>query len=1193
MPFNSALQPSQYTALRGSGSAPRHAADQLLCVGSNTVVLSARVNQAAFTASFAQITYDGASGSYTDVQPGMTVLISRTNDQRAAFFVGRVRLAPSSTVLYVNETSATISDDDYIWVLRDFRLFYELGRESGGVYYKDYDLTFTALRPIIYGLQAAYAGIVSGSPAGYTVSFAAQALAATAGATISSYAWTIPSGGTVTAGATNTANVTVRFDAAAAEYWVRLVVTDSGGRTQTRWIPVWAIPADLSTTVARGFGGASLDNTLDGGWTATVEAFEGVEALLDNTLVCVVDVEYYNGAAQSINSAVKFVGRFRSEAIEAQPDGTYSTLRRTRYEVEGPAAQMARLTTPLITMRDDASPNAWDEIDDLTIWRALTYLLEHSTFHQLYSLSFDSTANTYRAYQLNAPQGNLLDSANDLLKSINALLEFAPTGEARAVRDLRYVGSAARDAAVVVADFTSEDWIGFTLNRKHIETVGLVEASGGTYAPSGGILPQMVTPLLSVAPGVAQGNAEGVTQLTRQILTGDVDSITAQDELNERAGNHYAKENSSDELDVEHRGAYNFLIASVGQWYTFTIAADDSTGGRAYTTADRWLCTSVTINHDNESGRKDVRATYARETSGADAGATGQTVQVPAPTEITINLPSIPPFDAYFNFPALPSIYLPANPTIGQVPPALGVNPTPVIQVPSNGNSVMYWSALRVWVSTTFLTLAIPKDVTPPDLLGTVRDAILVGKSAYVLSSDGFSSQVYYKADVFANPVEWESGAAIDGVYTQIEAGDGAGEVYIKGQVSSGEAEEGDWDITLDFTQSSYGFTVGTHPQIAGATNAGRWVAGQGWQLRASNYYAFLFVTSPAFDATDLYRLQTEIYYNNSDAITLGGPNLSDAKIQVTRSNSSTDLSGAYAPTPLDTGTGLQAVGQLGVTNATDVVDFSIAVRQYPGSVQNGWAPTYITGIRILGNGPVPVFVTDAYGTRYSDDYGQTFAALVSAGTAPAGEGGLGTQKLGDAVLVGSDGQVQIATTDGGAYSAYGSAMPTDAQPAAIVQPRYQFSSTTVGNINTGTPQYLVGSNVLSSGGASLWRVTASGATFTDITPIVSSDEGLVIAPKSLAMPWWSGSRIAAILDFGGSPRLVVSTNAGTAWTDRGILDDDARMVTYRKGDKTMQQLFFANGGPAYSPNHGQSIIVKPYPGDSATEPVIGIAVYG
>jgi len=1137
MPFLSALSSGNYDSLRGTSVIPpTYASAQYLCLGANATAMAARVNQASFALSFVSITFDTVTtGAYTDVLEGMTVLISHTNDKRAAYFVGRVRAGTTSTILKVNETSAVISDNDYVFVLNDHRMYHKLGRESGGVYYKDYALTFSALKPIIYGLQSAYAGIVSGSPAGYTVAFSASATAATYGATITGYAWTIPSGGTVTAGSISTASVTVRFDASASEYWVKLVVTDSGGRTQTRHIPVFAVPADLSTTVALGFKGANITCDIDNGWSATVEAFDDVDSVLDNTLAVIFNVEYYNGTATNLNGNVEFVGRLRKETNRSETDDTYGLISSSSFELESVASQLARISAPYITTQDSASAAAWDQITHLTVWRAITYMLEHSTFHELHSLSFGDLTETYRAYQLEVDQGNQFDSVKSLAQAINAVIEFTPAGEARINRDARYLATASRNALTTVATFTTNDATAWTIERDHVETVGLVEASGGTYAVSSmGIQGAAVTLLLSIAPGTAQGNADGTTTLTRQILGADFAKIPAQTELNTRTGNHYAKENDEVTLAVDMLDGYHFLIPSVSQWYKWEIAASENTRGIAYTTSVRWLLKSIDVTHDNETGTKAVNAVFTIETEGTP----GQTQNYPPTGNTPSPLPDIPSIPAYPEFPPLPPIYLPGTPTPDTIPP-YSTTPTPV---PIDGNAVVYWSTAHIWFVRNFLGANTPFDITPETVLGTIRDFALVGRGGYLLSSDGTDSTVYYNTDVFNVASTWTDSGMISGEYVSVRPTSTTGALYILANGTSSVT------TTYDFAISDYGFTVSAY--------SATYTAGVGWETGAGAGGQVVYI-SKTISSTVVTSATLEWVFN------VGAPN-PNGFIKYGAVNDTFVGSSPHTITQTDTTT-----------------TFDLAIGNGGGSSPTGT----LTGFSFTSP------ASSAVDTRYSSDFGATFGSPVSVGTA-IGNVGIDTERIGVPVLAGYDGQVRIATSAGGAYSDYGSATPTGTQPFALAIPRYQFGSTTTGNVSTTTPQYLLGSNTLGSSNKALLKVTSSGTTFTDITPSSGGDYGLSISPRSLAIPWRSGSRIAAVLRFGSLPRLVTSTNAGTSWSDRGVLDVNANMCTFRKGDVAMQQIYLTNGGPAYSPNYGASIVTKSYPADTS-EPLIGIAVYG
>ncbi|PJF39129.1 MAG: hypothetical protein CUN54_09400, partial [Phototrophicales bacterium] len=132
MTFPIALTSQQLNILRGVGSPdPSYAAAQFVSIGSNTVVFKAQVNQASFAKSYAQVAYDTVTvGSFSDVEPGMTVFISSVDDIQQAKFALRVRKAATATTLFINETSVGIADDDFIFVVRDFRVWEKLARES-------------------------------------------------------------------------------------------------------------------------------------------------------------------------------------------------------------------------------------------------------------------------------------------------------------------------------------------------------------------------------------------------------------------------------------------------------------------------------------------------------------------------------------------------------------------------------------------------------------------------------------------------------------------------------------------------------------------------------------------------------------------------------------------------------------------------------------------------------------------------------------------------------------------------------------------------------------------------------------------------------------------------------------------------------------------------------------------------------
>lgn len=1107
----------------------RYYATQYVSLSSNVTVFAAQVNQGAFTASFAELTYANvATGAYTDIAVGMTVLISRTNSKRAAFHVGRIRKTPTSDTLYIDETSAPIQNEDYIFVINDFRIGHKLARDVDGVQYKDYDLTFAQPSPVLHGLQSAYAGFASGSPEGFTVAFSASAYAVADGATINagSWSWTLPSGTTVTAGSTSSASVTVRFDPAADEYWVKVTVADSGGRTATRWIAVWSHNDTYPPAV--GFNGATI--TLDGdvGYTASISGFNGIDNVLDNTLIVIWNREWYDDTEQSIGSTVRFVGRLLRERTGGGGDPTHSTLPKpTEFECEGIGAQLAHVTAPLLALRNNTNPTVWDEIDKLTIWRAAVHVLQaHSNVLELHDLTFDSTADTFVADLLGTQGGNLLAVANDLGESINAKVEFAPSGEIRLVRDARYLDEDERNALTTVCDLTARDGKLVDIEREHIDRFGRCEAVGGFYLSGS----DYVVPLLSVAPGVAQGRGGDNAPLTRQILQSDVSQFTAQGELNARSGNHFELSNTREKITVDMPASHHFLVPSLQQWYTWTLTTTLNNRGISYDTNTRWLLRTISVTHDNIAGTATVQATYTIETEGDD----GQTLEYPTPNSLPISEPFLPVLPTYPSFPEDPGTLYPPD----YLPPGIDDGGAALL----DGNTVVVWdvTANEVQITTEVKRTNNPtwRSVKPGFGSGeTVRQVVPDRDgAAYCLSRTDSQSRVWYTENITALSVVWSAGEWVDGQYDKIAATDTPGEVYIYDRGTSSGGGGGAWEedrdlkpsVPADITVVTGIHTVGVG--VNGGTFEILWAfAGDGDPDEFVFTLAGIGSGNPTVTIwTILDTVETQIF-------------------QAVRGN------------------GTHTVP---ITGTIDGIRLR-SVRQFnhelPFVSLNGSDNDPFSG----GSGEALVC--------YSSNNGEDFSSPISVGSSPAGFGGFDTIRIGSASVAGRAGQAEISTSAGGGYSNYGEALDGVADPDLIVIPRFQFNSTEIDNTETGTPHVLIGSALLDASDDALWRLV--DGTLTDITPNNGGNEGLVVSANCITMPWFDGGKIAGVFDFSGTLRLYTSASAGDAWSDRSGMNDGADYVRMRRGDEAAVELYIANGSLlSYSPDFGSSLVGKTVP---------------
>ncbi len=1117
MPFPSAaLSAANLVKLRGDATTnPGWYGAQYCSLCPNTTILSGQVNGTPSGASYAQFNYDNSSGSSASCRQDMTILLSHTNDRRAAYVALRDWAIPTATIVYTNETSAPITDNDFFWIIDDYRLWDKLPREVSGVQYKDYSVSFRQLLPVIRGLQSAYAGWCNASNVLRLTLDASTTYAATSGATISTYSWEVPAGTTYISGSSSTSAITIDIPHSAGD-WIHLTVTDSGSRVSIRHIFVH--PASATYPPATGFTGAQIDGDWDSGWNASIEGFTGVSDVLDHTFCVLWTQEWHNDTEGAIVSTVDFVGRFRQESIETRADETYSAVQSVRYQIEGPSAQLARIEAPRLALTLAASPDAWDEIANLTIWRAIVHTLEHSTFLNLHDLAFHAVDNTFLYPALGVQGGDLFRCVNDLAESINAYLEFAPQGEARVMRSAWHLASVDRNSLVTYANWTTQDALDFALNTDPVITVGKVPASGGYYDSTAGI----ETPLLALAPGVAQDIGTEEPQLTRQILAATSSQSTAQSELNTRAGHELEFRRGANTLTVPHPDGYHLLVPSRACWYTWTIAATDNARGIAYTTATRWLIQRVSMAHNNDNGTRDVSVTYVEETSGA----AGQTIQYPSTTEIIPAVPEIPPFDAYLAFPELPQLWYDDSPAVTDIAPSLDSG-----QIPKDGSAVIAVGGTQAVLTKEFLKSASPpfRDVTPDS--GAIAAAPWSQTFDFTIDDQGFTAR---DGNASYSSNRWNSvGIGGDNFVCAITKA-----------------------ITVQTTITSIR-VIGNASHVANGGFRGPWDGTTGYNDGPTG--------SGALDFTDNRTLTnpTAIGYNIDISATPGASTyITQLIITGTGVNPfTTPTISAINHVCFDPLTGPVQVGAylLCDNGSSSFVYHTDDVFANPPTwnASSLYTGLYKTLRTTKTAGTVLIYAPAVGGNavvRVSTDYGQTFGAAVTVGTSPGSSGGFDVQGMGGTVSLAAitGGQVKKATTFGGAYANEGAAL---ADIAYVIIPWYQWSSDATANTGS-TPDYLIGLSA-QSGGGSLFRDT--GGVRTDITPVVGGVDALFTSANFATM--WKSQRIAVVGNISGTPHVFVSVNAGGSWADRGAVAGCTFILIRRRSSSAGQIFFNASSG--------------------------------
>jgi hypothetical protein len=637
MPFPSPLSAGQLIQVRQN----RQYFSQFLLLCPNDVVWQTQPAAAVNGSTpYLEFDWDGTDqGDRADVKQGMTVLISTTTDYKAtAIFRGRVRKVPDATTFYINENSTNLADTYYVTVLDDYDIHERLERRTvAGVEYKDGDLTFEQLPPTFSDLQSVYVDYSGDDPV--TLSFAPTVTANASGASISTYLWDVADG-SITVGTVNDKDITVEFLGAATNKhrWVSLTATDDNGTASYFVFEVYTINIHASDpgVVALQTEALNITATIEEGFNATVRGWDGISTVLDRTRVTVLSIDHYNTTTTPITQNIAFVGRLRTEGNQTQGDPRHAVLQNTTFNIEGFGTQLGRLVAPGLNLIDTTTPNEWGEVKDLTIHRAILYLLAwHSTFLNVSCIIFDADSEDYQWGEYTVYENSILEWVNSVADDYNAYLTFAASGESTVQRHASIAGTGGLDT---ILTFQTGDMYDFALNLDYVETHAQAIAGAATYTTT----TSTATAYRGRAPSQAYSPGWETGELDQQIMKADLTDSEARTETGSRVAAYLAYLNPKARLQVTLRGGFYWLVPSVYQLYAFTITATDNTRGRAYTSSDKWLCVDINYTFNNETGVYELTGTFEIVTAGGNAG-----ILVTQIVDVNdLDIPDLPPIGA-------------------------------------------------------------------------------------------------------------------------------------------------------------------------------------------------------------------------------------------------------------------------------------------------------------------------------------------------------------------------------------------------------------------------------------------------------------------------------------------------------------------------------------------------------------------
>jgi len=271
---------------------------------------------------------------------------------------------------YATNEALNIETDDVIRIYTNAHLWAMVSRVgSDGTQYKRWDVAYSdqgATPPPVVNMGADQQQFVDPTTALATFSFDASESfdwleGVTAQGGIAAYAWTLPTGATITAGGAALPNIT--FTIAAGIYRVSCTVTNNNSKTATghRWIFANDHSANAPFSETYSINAISGDLTDDKGWEAqfvvlgdiSSEVFPGQKALFTAPVS-------YDGAELDTNASFSktFVGYVDNYAVSTEASG----LKTTTLFIKSPLKICHALPSATQFIEEAAQPSAWTEV---------------------------------------------------------------------------------------------------------------------------------------------------------------------------------------------------------------------------------------------------------------------------------------------------------------------------------------------------------------------------------------------------------------------------------------------------------------------------------------------------------------------------------------------------------------------------------------------------------------------------------------------------------------------------------------------------------------------------------------------------------------------------------------------------------------------------------------------------------------
>lgn len=557
------------------------------------------------------IEYDTVTtGAYTDIVPGMTMLIGTT---AGGYDVGivRVRAAASDTLIPIGVTSdIQWTAAQHLTVLNDFGIWNKFPVTSGGVIYEDFDTAYDAS---LYPLPVMGSDTVLWLSS-TTISYLPDASDSTLlDGTITAYAWTA-TGASATADM-DTATPTITYNTG-GEYLISCTVTGSNAKTQTGYRKVFVYSRTYLPITQFVPSNISADGS---GWGFDVTLYDNASVSdVRDRAFCVLHSVDGMGGAQSGHENIIAAGWIVGESISWSAG--YSVV---SFRVEGAAGWLSRIEGAAMNLEDTASPTTWAQVATLTIDKYILHLLTwRSTAAQV--IDCQLTGDTTRCKALSLEQNTLWEQFNLADRKILAPAKCDRYSRLFVEIDPQFLSD--RSGVPTVMTFQKVDWTeSIDISRRRIPTMSQLQTSAYWYD--------------GTTEGQFYSTAAGnVSKLFGSVGKRDDMQTGTQAALNTLTGLLLGSENNDfPELGLTQPGINRFVDIAPKQFVEINLAASDTVRGVSLV-GRKFIARQIDYEWNADTGG--VLVSYSFE-----AACTAELAVTALPPQIDVpNIPPIPPY---------------------------------------------------------------------------------------------------------------------------------------------------------------------------------------------------------------------------------------------------------------------------------------------------------------------------------------------------------------------------------------------------------------------------------------------------------------------------------------------------------------------------------------------------------------------